>query len=145
MSAAVERVRVGDGRVRANLQSLRARPLGPVAHTRSPVDQPRPRSRRSAKRGLEDNTTCYGQEKKLWVNIAVCLGLSLSLTLHRSFNPFNIWFINISLSFLCWILTVFTLKCKRYVLIKGVMAIIRPCTAVIMAIQQWIQGFALEI
>ena len=43
----------------------------------SPVEQPRPRNR-SAKWGLEDNTLCYGQEKKLWVNIAICLSLSLS-------------------------------------------------------------------
>ena len=28
---------------------------------------------RSAKWGLEDNTACYGQEKKLWVNTAICL------------------------------------------------------------------------
>ena len=41
---------------------------------------PRLRSR-SAKCGLEDYTAWYGQEKKkLWVNIAVCLGLSLSLS-----------------------------------------------------------------
>ena len=39
---------------------------------RSAVEQPRPRSR-SAKWNIEDNTACYGQEKKLWVNIAICL------------------------------------------------------------------------
>ena len=37
------------------------------------VQQPRPRYGRSAKWGLEDNTACDGQEKKLWVNIAICL------------------------------------------------------------------------
>ena len=41
----------------------------PEAHTRSPVDQPRPRSRR-AERVL---TITQRQEKKLWVNIAICL------------------------------------------------------------------------
>ena len=40
----------------------------------------RPKSRRSAKLGLEDNTECYGQEKKngsIWQ--FVCASLSLSL------------------------------------------------------------------
>ena len=42
---------------------------------------------RSAMWGLEDNTACYGQEKKkLWVNIAI-RHVSLCLTHHRSSNP----------------------------------------------------------
>ena len=45
----VERVGVSEGQVKASLQSLRVCPLGPVAHTRPPVEQPWPRSRRSAK------------------------------------------------------------------------------------------------
>ena len=55
------------------------------------------KSRRSATWGLENSTAGYGQEKKkLWVNIAVCLYLpisvclsvclSLSLSLSRIFN-----------------------------------------------------------
>ena len=74
-------VGVSEGWVRASLQSQRAQLWAPVAHTRPPVEQPRPRSRRSAKWGPEDNTLCYGQEKKLWVNIAICLNLSLSLSI----------------------------------------------------------------
>ena len=55
--------------VRASLQSQRTQHWP----QRLPVVYPRPRSRRSAKWGLEDNTACYGQEEKLWVNIAACL------------------------------------------------------------------------
>ena len=40
----------------------------------------------SAKWGLEDDTASYGQEKKLWVNIAVCLPLSVSHTT-EALNP----------------------------------------------------------
>ena len=40
---------------------------------------PRPRSRRSGKWGLEDNIAWYAQ-KKLWVNIAVCLHLPISVS-----------------------------------------------------------------
>ena len=47
--------------------------LGPATH-RASGWVPRPRSR-SAKWGLENNTAYYGQEKKLWVSIAVCLFL----------------------------------------------------------------------
>ena len=47
-----------------------------------------PRSR-SAKWDLKDNTAWYGQEKKLWVNITVYICLPVSLTHHRSFNPFQ--------------------------------------------------------
>ena len=46
----------------------------------------RPRNRRSVKWSLEDNTLWGGQEKKLWVSIAVCIcptpSVCLSLTLH---------------------------------------------------------------
>ena len=36
---------------------------------------PQPRNR-SAKWNLEDNTVWYGQEEKLWINVAGCLCLS---------------------------------------------------------------------
>ena len=39
----------------------------------------RPRSIRSAKWGLEDNIAWYGEEKKLWVNMAVSIRLILSV------------------------------------------------------------------
>ena len=48
----------------------------------SKIEHPRPRSR-SAKWGLEDNTACCGQEKKLGVNTAICLA---SLRLSSSHN-----------------------------------------------------------
>ena len=35
---------------------------------------------------LEDSTVCYGQKKKLLVNMTICL-VSVCLTQHRSFNP----------------------------------------------------------
>ena len=43
----------------------------------------------SANWGLEDYTECYGQEKKLWVNISIRLYLSVSIYL--SHPPQNIW------------------------------------------------------
>ena len=43
------------------------------------------RKRRSAKWGLEDNTACYGQEKKkLWVSMPVCLHVPLSLSVSHT-------------------------------------------------------------
>ena len=39
---------------------------------------------RSVKGGLENYTACYGQEKKLWVSIAVCLCLPPSVNLSHA-------------------------------------------------------------
>ena len=47
--------------------------LGCVAQTMPPVEYLRPRSRQSAKWGLEDYTAWNAQEKKLWVNTAIWL------------------------------------------------------------------------
>ena len=53
---------------------------------------PQPRSRISAKWGLEDKTTLYGQENKLWVGLVICL-----LSHHRSFELYfyneTLWFL----------------------------------------------------
>ena len=38
-------------------------------------------------KGPEDNTAWYGQEKKLWVNTAVCLRLSLCLPVSLTQSP----------------------------------------------------------
>ena len=80
--AAVELVGYKKARVSARLQTEGCCPQ------RSPVEQPQPRCRRSAKWVLEDDTAWYGQEKK-WVNIAVCPYLQSSLTQHRNINPFE--------------------------------------------------------
>ena len=50
------------------------------------------RSRRNAKWGLGDNAAWYGQEKKLWVNVAVSICLPLSICLshtYRDLIPFE--------------------------------------------------------
>ena len=57
--AAVELVGDRKARVRASLQTEGC------GSQRTPVEQPQPRCGRSAKWVLEDNTACYGQEKKL--------------------------------------------------------------------------------
>ena len=48
---------------------------------------------RSAKWGLEDNTTWYSQEKKkLWIKsvfVSVCLPVTVCLSHHGSFNLFQ--------------------------------------------------------
>ena len=76
----VESVKVSEGPSQSQLAVTESAPLGPVANIRPPLKRPRPRSRRSAKWGLEDNTACYGQEKnKISVSIAICL-VRLSLT-----------------------------------------------------------------
>ena len=75
---------VGDRKARERT-SLKTEGSGP---RRTPVEQPQPRCKRSAKWVLEDNTACYGQKKKL-VNIAVCPCLHSSLTHHRIINPFE--------------------------------------------------------
>ena len=77
MPAAVESVKVSEGRVRATLQSLRVPHWGLWLIPGFRVGQPWPRCGRSAKWSLEDNTACYGQEK-LSVNVATCLSLFLS-------------------------------------------------------------------
>ena len=66
---------------------------------RPPVEQPRPRCRRSAATARRKN----------WVNIAVCLCLHPSLTYHRNINPFEnkVWEIHIFIkkcvrSFIHW-------------------------------------------
>ena len=59
-------------KVRTSLQSVRA------------PKQPWLRGERSDKWVLEDNTACYGQEKKLSVNIAIWLSLSLSLSVSHT-------------------------------------------------------------
>ena len=82
---AVELVGVSEGLNQSvSLQSLRELHWGgwPVG---SPVEYPQPRNRRSAKWVLKGNTAWYGQEK-LWVSIAACLCLHLSLTHCRSFD-----------------------------------------------------------
>ena len=53
-------------------------PAGATAHTRSTVEYPHPRSKRSVKWGLEGQ---YGQEKKLWINLAVFIHLPPSVFL----------------------------------------------------------------
>ena len=57
--AAVELVDDRKATARTSLQTAGCGPQRP------PVEQPQPRCRRSAKWVLEDNTACYGQEKKL--------------------------------------------------------------------------------
>ena len=104
MSMVAESVGVSEGRVRASLQSLRLALLGPVTHPKPPVKQPRPKSSISAKWGLEDNSVCYGQEKKLRVNIAICLYV-LSPFVHLFHSPQKLQPLS-------------RIKCKSYILIK---------------------------
>ena len=62
--------------------------LRSLAHTRPSVEQAQPRFRRSAKWGLEDNIAYYGQEKKLSVNIEICLvSLHPSVSVRPSLTP----------------------------------------------------------
>ena len=81
--AAVELAEDRIAKVRA---SLKTEGCGPQ---RPPVEQPQQRCGRSTKWVLEDNTACYGQEKK-WVNIAVCPCLHSSLTHHRNIEN-KVW------------------------------------------------------
>ena len=53
-----------------------------------PVEHLRPRSRRVANWGLENNLAYYGQQKKnLWVTIAVCFQLPFPVSL----TPHKLW------------------------------------------------------
>ena len=65
---------------KATLQSLRA-PCRRASGWVPPVEYLRLRSRKSAEWGLEDNTACYGQENKIWINIVVCFCLPVSVSL----------------------------------------------------------------
>ena len=69
MPAAVESVGDRKTRVRASLQIENS-------PQQLPVEQPQPRCGRSAKWVLEDNTACYGQEKKLGQYSSLSLSLS---------------------------------------------------------------------
>ena len=55
---------------------------------RTPVEQPQPRRGRSAKWVLEDNTACYGQEKKLGQYSSLSLSLPISHT-PQKYQPFQ--------------------------------------------------------
>ena len=73
-----ERQRV-DGRP-AEAESHRVAQSGP------PIEYPWPRSRRSAKLSLEDNTVWYGQNK-LWGNVIVFIRLPPSVCLTHTLTP----------------------------------------------------------
>ena len=91
------------GPIQSQLLVAESAPLGSVAHTRPPIEHSQLRSRRSTKLGFEDYTACYGQEKKLWVNTAICLSLSLSPSIShkpQKLQPFS------------------RIKFKSYILIK---------------------------
>ena len=74
-------------------QQVAGRSAGAVAYSRPPVEYPsRLRSRSSVKRGLEDNTALYSQEKKLWVNVAASNRLPPFVCLshaYASYDPFR--------------------------------------------------------
>ena len=62
-----------------------------VAHSGLQLSTLRPRSRRSAMWGLEDNIAWYCLEKwKLWLNIAVCLCLRLSPSVSLPLQTFDL-------------------------------------------------------
>ena len=76
------RLLVGDSGVNEGQRELACsqweRPVEGSVPQQPPVETHRPRSR-SIKWGLESNTACYGQEKKFWVNIAICFCLPPSV------------------------------------------------------------------
>ena len=89
MLVAVESVGDRKARVRASLQTEGCGPQRP------PVEQPQPRCGRSAKWVLEDNTACYGLEKKL--GQCSCLSLSPPIShtpqKHQSFREKSVRYI----------------------------------------------------
>ena len=80
--AAVELVGDRKARVKARLQTEGCGPQ------RTQVGQPQPRCGRSAKWVLEDNTACYGQEKKLGQYSRLSLSPLISHTLQKH-QPFR--------------------------------------------------------
>ena len=82
MLAAVKLVGDRKVRVRACLQTEGC------GSQRPPVEQLQPRCRRSAKWVLEDNTACYGQEKKLGQYSSLSLSPLIFHTPHKH-HPFR--------------------------------------------------------
>ena len=89
MHAAVESVRSvgGQGRPEWELVAVGENtPLGAVALSDLRLSNPGYEEEEVLSGGLEDNTACYGQKKKLGINMAICLAsLRLSVS-HRCFN-----------------------------------------------------------
>ena len=74
----VETVGDSEGQSESQLQSVRTPRWGALLTAASGWATLAEKQKCSV--GLEDSTACYGQEKKLWVNMAICLSLSLSLS-----------------------------------------------------------------
>ena len=74
---------VSEALCQSQLAITESAPQGAVVHWTTGWVNPRPRNR-SAQWGLENNIACYGQEKKLWVSIAVCVCLPPSVCLSHT-------------------------------------------------------------